>query len=153
MINLIDRSYVNAKNELALAVNTLVPKITERLREGYSLKQNGELYKKDGDALRAIITPSLHPKGKYMQIYVDSNEYTLRVCFKTSYQTSDETCSYLEHDAYIVSHRERNFVEHVPLAIVTVEQFREAKARLRYLEEQRQGIAAETSKLKQKWDF
>ena len=158
MKNLIDRSYINAKNELSRTVNSLIPKIADRLKEGYSLKQDGTLFKKDADALKAIIEPSLHPKGKYMQIYVVSSEYTLRVCIRTRYQTSEETCAYIEHNAYVVSHKghnsiEPNFIEHVPFEEVTVEQFREAKAQLKDLEDQRQKIASETSKLKHKWDF
>ncbi len=123
---------INARNILHKYANKLTPIVINHIKSnGYNVRDNNTLYKRDNDKLRELINNSDSPLNS--QVYIEYSEYSgLGLRFKISYATTcvrdtgGHSCAYYETHAYCNADNE--YIEKETLDIDTaLTMFKELK--------------------------
>ena len=90
---------VNHTNQLNKYINNVTPRIINVLKEGYKLKNNGELHKKYYDKVYNIINEN---KPKNIRCFLSYTQTNTLLKFDISYPTSEFSNSYIKDYQYII---------------------------------------------------
>jgi hypothetical protein len=137
-----------AINAVHAAGNELAPLLVLRLAEGYKLKDDRRLYKKDRDALNDIIKAR---NNEGLHIYIDENGYSICLRIKAHY-TDDpgkeySSTSYINDYIYLANVSENEIHEPEPREMITADEMRakeseimDIDAKIRELETRKSGL-------------
>ena len=75
-------SKIKAYNEMAMVINEIVPAIIDRLSQGFKIKADGELFKKDNDDIKKLLEPT---RERGITSWLDCRHSYIAVRFKRPY--------------------------------------------------------------------
>lgn len=147
-------NYVEARNTLEQWLNHRAPEVIARLSAaGYKTKEDGSLYKKDADGIRAILNTNC-PEGCKYQAYLDVTTYRIYISAKAWYSNDEFGCAYIKRDVYVADPRNRDFEpEFHPYKKVTLKQYQSGRDELIKIQDQLHELQRKHSFLKSKWDL
>jgi len=148
-----DTAYVEARNELVVYVNKVVPLLIERLAKGYKIKASGdELFKKEANELKEIIEFNKSSRiSAFFRVSEQSIYLSVRTCSLVDWNDKNGVMGsrYITKEIYLASpisnHLNDSFK---PLEKITVKQLHDAEAKLEKLETQASKIRSEISDIK-----
>lgn len=135
-----------AINNLHSFLNKVTPLLRDRMREGYKRKDDGTLYKKDRDDLRAII--DAHNTHNVRAI-IDDKHDSLYLKADTHYQINEHGVAYFEQHPFIYSFTNDNQNEGNPrhFDLITAGQVEQATLEAKALNEEITALVAKHRKL------
>jgi len=99
-----NKGKAKAINELNKYLNEVAPLVIARLSEGFRLNTSGQLFKKDDEAIKAILADR---PSKQIRIYLDVGQFSMYLRIDTNFQADKArddggyTCAYYKDYAYV----------------------------------------------------
>lgn len=96
---------VKARNALNAFIRDVAPALRERLEQGFTRKADNSLFKKDKDALRAIIQDAEDRHGNSrIRAYIDDKyKHGVHLDADINFPTGDHGCEYIKESIYLWS--------------------------------------------------
>jgi len=123
----------------------VVPKIQERLRQGFKIKDSGDFYKKDHEDLMEILEADMPPK---VRVFFSNTEFNISINVDTHYHVSEFSVHYPHEYVYLFNITENKVMEYETLPDVTEQEIKKAKKELAKLTDEQRKINAKISEVK-----
>ena len=154
------KNLTNCKANVANFCNALVPVLIDRLKQGYSMKNDGTFYKKDSDIKELVKRYQEQFAGDYSKdqnklhyVSLRASYGTLQLEISACYRTGESSCDYYKHTVYLQDIDAQKFQEYKPIEFFTFEQMQLKEKELQIIKSIRQELETKESQLRYQLNY
>ena len=148
----VEQNYIDCNNTLAAYLNSVFPLFIARLEEGFKVKSDYSLYKKDSDDIKAIFV-----NEPYIRTFLQVSEYSIYLDVDHTYQTGEYSCTYLKRSIWVGDGagktEERRVVEFKPLTLKSMASYKANLQEYKQLQIKESELKRKLAKLKLELDI